>query len=83
VCCEEPINIGLLCTDFELFVGVSLNVLNSSFKRRIASLAVNMSSVLLYPKPSRANNNNCGDYRDTPSQRFHDASILATWYLSK
>jgi hypothetical protein len=37
----------LLCTDFELFVGVWLNAFNSPFKHCIAVFAVNMFLVQL------------------------------------
>ena len=68
----EPSNVGFLRTDFELIVGILLNAFDLSCKCYIALSAV----VLLYAKPARASNNNCGGYGDTPGQRFHYNSVL-------
>ena len=84
VFCKEPSNVGLLCADFESFVGILLNAFNSPCKRCTALFAVNLTPVLLSSKPTHAcDDNNCGGYCDTPSHRFHPASILPTRHLRK
>jgi hypothetical protein len=82
--CKEPSNVGLLCADFQSLVGVFLNVFDLPCERRTAFPAITWTPEIPLAKPTHAHNDyHCGGYWDTPSQRFHNVSILLARRLRK
>jgi hypothetical protein len=82
--CKEPSNVGLLCADFQPLVGIFLNVLDLPSERGAVFLAITWTPEIPLAKPTYAHNDHhCGGYWDTPSQRFHNVSILPDRRLRK
>jgi hypothetical protein len=82
--CKEPRNVGLLCADFQSLVDVFLNAFDLPCERGTACPAITRTPEIPLAKPTHAHNDNhCGGYGDTPSQRFHNVSILPARRLRK